>query len=131
MSDLSELTIAELVDKGYKLKEQMDALEVHLDACKVELRTRAKKNKKDFFIGNKHFATVSPKSSTECDPYDLYTAYGDLGREEDFFKAVKVLITNAKKDLGATVFGEISNVHTTPYNNVSFKENVPKKYLKK
>lgn len=131
MADLGSIPIAELVDKGYKLKAKVDEAELELDAIKAEIRTRAKKNKKDHFIGNNHFVSVSPRTVTTCEPDDLYNAYADIGRAQDFFKAVSVTIGTAKKDLGETVFGEISEVTTIPYNNVGFKPKVPKKYAKK
>lgn len=131
MTDLSGYKTSELVDKGYKLKVKYDDAEAQLDEIKKELRERAKKEKQDYFFGRDHFCTVSGRSSTTCDPVDLYKIYRDIDREEDFFRAVSVTIGIAKKDLGETLFDGISHTDTTPYNTVSFKEKTPKKYLKK
>jgi hypothetical protein len=54
-----------------------------------------------------------------------------MQNEQGFFQAVKVLVGVAKKDLGETMFNTISKTETFPYRTVSFKENIPKKYLKK
>ena len=128
---VAEYTTAELVDKGYKLKCKVDKVEVELDAIKKELRSRAKKEKKDYYFGNKNFATISGRTSTACEAIDLYNTYVDIGREKDFFKAVSVTVGTARKDLGETLFDSISEMTTTPYNTVAFKEKTPKKYLKK
>lgn len=130
VDELAILPTEELVDKGYKLKKKYDDLEAELDAYKKELRSRAKKEKVDHFFGEKHFVNISPSTTTECDPYEVYKAYGDLGRGRDFYNAVKVLVGTAKKELGETLFGSIANIDTTPYKSVSFKANVPKKYKK-
>ena len=129
--DLSKLSEAELVDHGYTLKVKFDTLETQLAAVKVEVRERAKKQKADHFFGKKNFVTVSPGSSTSCDPKELYESYKDLGRVNDFFDHVKVQVGPVKKDLGETLFDSISSTETFPYRTVAFKENVPKKYQKK
>ncbi len=131
MKDLKSMSDAELVDFGYQCKVKYDAAEEVLDAAKVEARERAKKQKQDHFFGIKHFLNVSPGSSTSCNAKELHGLYEDMDREEDFYEAVKVLTGKAKKDLGETLFDSISETNTFPYNTVSFKENVPKKYLKK
>lgn len=128
MGDLESIPIAELVDKGYQLKAEVDDAEAQLDEIKKEIRRRANKGKKDHFFGNEHFVTISPRSVTTCNPLDLYNTYQEIGREVDFFDAVSVTIGTAKKDLGETVFNEISKTDTIPYNNVAFKDKVPKKY---
>jgi hypothetical protein len=129
--DLKTMKDAALVDFGFRLKEQFDTLELQLDAVKAEARERAKKQKIDHFFGNQYFVSISPGSSTECDPQELYDAYVDMQNEKGFFSAVKVLVTKAKEDLGETNFATISEVKTFPYRSVSFKANIPKKYLKK
>jgi hypothetical protein len=131
MGDVKSMTDAELVDHGFKIKQKYDDLEVLLDEAKVEARERAKKQKIDHFFGSKHFLTVSPGSSTSCDPKELHACYVDMQNEDEFFKTVKVLVGKAKKDLGETMFNSFSKTETFPYRTVSFKENVPKKYLKK
>ena len=131
MEDLKKLADADLVDLGFQIKSKYDLMEVQLDAVKAEVKERAKKAKQDHLFGGSHFVNVSPGSSTSCDPKELYDAYDDLGIKEGFFSAVKVLVGQAKKDLGETILGTISKVETFPYRNVSFKESVPKKYLKK
>ena len=131
MEDLKKMLDADLVDLGFQLKSKYDLMEVRLDAVKAEVKERAKRAKQDHLYGGSHFVNVSPGSSTSCDPKELYDAYDDLGNELGFFSAVKVLVGQAKKDLGETIFGTISKTNTFPYNTVSFKEKVPKKYLKK
>lgn len=127
--DYSSVPIEELVDKGYQLKVRVDEADTELDLVKKEIRRRAKKNKKDFFFGKNNFVTISPRTVTTCKPLDLHNVYEEIGREIDFFDAVSVTISTAKKDLGETVFSEISEVSVIPYNNVSFKVKAPKKYL--
>jgi len=131
MEDFKSMSDAELVDRGFQLKVKFDLLESQLDEAKAEARERAKKQKSDHFFGVKHFLTISAGSSTTCESKELYDTYKDLGREDAFFDAVKPLVGQAKKDLGETVFNSISTTETFPYRTVSFKENVPKKYLKK
>ena len=131
MPDFKKMKDAALVDYGFRLKEEFDIMELQLDEVKAEARERAKKQKIDHFFGNEHFLTVSPGSSTTCDPKDLHDAYVDMQNEKEFYATVKVLVGKAKKDLGETVFGSISEVETIPYRSVSFKANTPKKYLKK
>jgi hypothetical protein len=131
MADVKSMSDAELVDHGFKIKQKFDALELQLDEAKAEARERAKKQKLDHFFGSNHFLSVSPGSSTSCEPQELYDAYVDMQNEQGFFSAVKVLVGVAKKDLGETIFDTISKTETFPYRTVSFKENTPKKYLKK
>lgn len=128
---VAEYSTAELVDKGYKLKCRVDAAEEELDAIKVEIKQRAKKEKCDHYIGNKHFVNISPTSSTDCDSKEMYETYKDMGREKDFFPLVKPLVGQVKKDLGETLFATISTVKTFSYNKIAFRGAVPKKYLKK
>ena len=131
MKDLKSMSDAELVDFGYQAKVKSDAAEEVLDAAKAEARERAKKQKVDHFFGEKHFVNVAPSSSTSCEPKELHETYYEMERGDDFYEVVKVLPGKAKTDLGETLFNSVSETNTYPYNTVSFKENVPKKYLKK
>lgn len=128
MDNFSEMSTEELVDLGWKTKAKLDSMESYFNAIKAEVRNRAKKAKADHLLGEKHFSKISPATSTECKPLDCYDAYVDVGRETDFFNNIKVLVGKAKADLGEALFSTISEVTSTPYKNVTFKEKVPKKY---
>ena len=130
MGDLGKMSTPALVDLGYRLKSELDTVETELDGVKAEVRKRATKEKADYYIGDNHFVNVSSQTSTSCDSLELYDTYVEIGREKDFFAMVKPLVGQAKKDLGETLFGSISNEDTKPYSKVMFKEKTPKKYLK-
>jgi len=130
MQDFRSMSDEEFVDFGFKTKTKYDQLDKLMAEVKAEARERASKKKVDHFFGHKNFLTVAPSSSTEVDCKELYDTYLDLGNEEQFFNVVKPMVGQAKKDLGETVFSTIAHVETKPYNTVSFKESVPKKYQK-
>lgn len=126
---MEDTELKKLVDKGRALKDKQDSIEAELGKIKKTLREEAKSRKVGFFLGDKHFARVSPKSSTECDPKKLQRTLVELGRPDEFFECVKVLVTDAKGKLGESVFASISTTESESYKTVSFLKSIPKKYL--
>ena len=123
--------IATLVDKGRKLKEKIDSLELDLEKVKKTLREQAKTKKVDFFLGEKHFARVSPQTFNEVDPEDLYETMKKAGMEKEYFDCVKILIGKAKAAIGETTLDTITTSDVVPYKKVSFLKNIPKELTSK
>lgn len=128
MARMTDVEIAGLVDKGRKLKESIDDLEIQLDKIKAVLRGQAKTIKTDHFLGKKHFCRVSPQTATICSAKDYFNLMDEQGRRDEFFDSTKVLIGEAKKLIGDTVFESISLTESEAYKKVSFLKAIPKKY---
>lgn len=126
---MQNMKLRKLVDEGRSIKDKIDALEARQEEIKKVLREEAKKRKIDFFLGEEHFARISPQTTTFCDSKEFYDMMVDLGREAEFFEGVNVQIGKAKAALGETVFMEIADVESIPYKKVSFLLKPPKKYV--
>ena len=100
MARMTDVEMAKLVDKGRKLKEQIEALEIELDQMKSVIRGQAKLQKSDHFLGNVHFARVSPQTITEVSSKDYFKLMESMGRLDEFFDTTRVLVGDAKKAIG-------------------------------
>ena len=121
--------LRKLADRGRVIKDKQEVLDVELEKIKVVFREEAKSRKVGHFLGDKHFVRVSPQSGTDCEPEGLHDALVEVGRGDEFYECVKVLITNAKAKLGETVFNSISTTRSEAYKKVSFLKAIPKKYM--
>jgi len=121
--------VKKLVDLGYSLDSKVKSLETKLKGVKAQLREAAEARKDGVLLGVKHFCLVGPQTTTACDPRNLYDTLKELGREDEFWDLVSVLITDTRSALGEVVFGDISATSTENYKKVSFKEKAPKKYI--
>ena len=126
---MTNAELRKLVDKGRKLKEQADAIEVESKKVKTILKKEAKTRKVDYFLGDNNFCRVSPQTSTECDPQELEGTLVDLERQDEFYGCIKVKVTEARAALGETLFNSISETKSEAYQKVSFLAKPPKKYL--
>jgi hypothetical protein len=104
-------------------------MEVELEKIKQVFRNEAKIRKVDHFLGDKHFVRVSPQTSTECSAQELEGILHDLGRQNEFYDCIRVLVGEAKSRLGETVFNSISETKSEPFKKVSFLAKIPKKYM--
>lgn len=121
--------LKKLADRGRVLKDKQDQIDVELNKIKEVFREEAKARKVGHFLGYKHFVRVSPQTSTDCDPGELFTTFKELDRPDEFWECIKVLVTDAKAKLGETLFNSISTTKSEAYKKVSFVKSIPKKYL--
>jgi hypothetical protein len=128
---MKDMEVKKLVDQGRVLKDKIDALELEHEGVKKKLREVAKSRKVGYLIGNKHFARISPQTTTTCNSEKAYDLFEDLDRREEFFECTKMLVTDTKAKLGESVFESISITKSESYKKVSFLLKTPKKYLEK
>ena len=121
--------IKDLVDKGRQLKELIDSKEVELDKIKKKLKAEAKTKKADHFLGNKHFARISPQTATIIDTEEAYQVFCDMDMESTFWECCKMLVTDTKAAIGETQLASVSETKSVPYQKISFLMKPPKKYL--
>ena len=126
---MKDVEVRKLVDQGRVLKDKIEALELEQEGVKKRLREEAKSRKVGYFLGNKHFARISPQTFTTCDSEEAYDLFEELNRREEFFECVKMLVTDTKAKLGESVFESISTTKSEAYKKISFLLKPPKKYL--
>ena len=126
---MTNAELRKLVDKGRKLKEQADEIELESKKVKAILKKEAKSRKVDYFLGDKNFCRVSPQTYTDCDPEQFHETMMELDRLEEYYDCIKVKVTEARNALGVTVFDSISTTKSEAYQKVSFLAKPPKKYL--
>ena len=126
---MRDAEVRKLVDRGRAIKEEKDTLDVEFEKIKKVLREEAKARKVGYLLGNDRFCRVSPQTSTECPPQELEQTLDDLGRHDEFYDCIKVLVGESKAKLGETLFESISTTKSEAYKKVSFLAKIPKKYL--
>ena len=110
------------IDTAYMLDTEIKEKKKVLDGVKEELKAVAQGEGKKSLSGELAEVSFIGETQTNIDPKDLFTLMVDLDMEDEFWKLVKVNITDAKEKLGELSLDSIASRNVKEYAKMKFKK---------
>jgi hypothetical protein len=114
--------LAELVDRGFVLKTQLKPMNDEMDEIKKTLKAHGKRFKQPIIEGIKADAKFGIQPYPGADVKEVYDAFCDLDREEEFFDVVSVQLTALKAALGTSQADELITIKRDPFGRINFRK---------
>ena len=114
--------LSQQIDTAYLLDVEIKEKKKALDKSKGKIKAEAMREGGKTLSGDIAEVVFSDETQTNIDPKDLFTLMVDLDMEDEFFKLVKVNITDAKEKLGELSLDEIASRSVKEYARMSFKK---------
>ena len=114
--------LSQQIDTAYLLDVEIKEKKKALDKSKGKIKAEAIREGGKTLSGDIAEVVFSDETQTNIDPKDLFTLMVDLDMEDEFWKLVKVNITDAKEKLGELSLDEIASRNVKEYARMSFKK---------
>lgn len=114
--------LADLVDRGFVLKNQLKPMNDEMDDIKTTLKAHGKRYKKPIIEGTKADVKFGVQPFPGADVKQVYDTFVDLDREDDFFDVCKINLTALKDVLGTAMADELITIERDPYGRVNFRK---------
>ena len=114
--------LGQQIDTAYLLDVEIKEKKKALDKSKGKIKAEAMREGAKTLSGDIAEVVFSDETQTNIDPKDLFTLMVDLDMQDEFFKLVKVNITDAKEKLGELSLDEIASRNVKEYARMSFKK---------
>ena len=114
--------LSQQIYTAYLLDVEIKEKKKALDKAKGSIKSTAIKEGAKSLSGDIAEVVFSDETQTNIDPKDLFTLMVDLDMEDEFWKLVKVNITDAKEKLGELSLDSIASRNVKEYARMSFKK---------
>ena len=114
--------LSQQIDTAYLLDVEIKEKKKALDKAKGGIKAEAMREGAKTLSGDIAEVVFSDETQTNIDPKDLFTLMVDLDMEDEFWKLVKVNITDAKEKLGELSLDSIADRGVKEYARMSFKK---------
>ena len=114
--------LTQTIDEAYALDLEIKQKKKLLDQKKAELKEFAMNTDQKEIQGEYGKIEFTDEMKSSINPEDLFTLMQDLGEMQNFFKLVKVNLTDTRKKLGETLLEDITDSKYVEFAKMKFKK---------